>query len=148
MTPNYIMDKMKLLVKKSWDVEIIHSATLYGVVFKYRNESENVPLCEVNYSGKEITIFPAFFDHYRVINDFNPFKAILEQVNGNLIYKGKKWKPIPGMYRDGEIVLNIEDEPGWCSYDGPIKEGGMNMTLHADVINENGTLRITDFEKD
>ena len=138
--PNYFISKLRLYMPNYWRTKIQYGLSESQIIFRSIPKSDEVWLhfCAVDYFGNLFCVSPEFFEYYTSYPN-NPLQPLLDQLNGNLIYKGKKWSLVEdiSLYRD----------LGKAIYHGPIRQGGGNMHLEAPFTCENGVWTIGEFQR-
>ena len=145
--PNFFIQELGLFYKDVWKDRTYKLGLLFNSYYLNFFAPDDTLLCVVSLDGTEIRILPAFFDYYT--RPDGPLATMLNQINGNLIYNGKKWKPIPKAdpWDKGHDYVSIDTNEMKATYWGRIKEGGRIMNLEAPITLDKKIITIGIFEK-
>ena len=151
MRENFFLYNFDLHQKYAWTEELEYNLQSSFVEFRVITDNMRYNTALVALDGSKMEITNDFLKYFKY--NYNPhrrgaydMRPLLNQLNGNLVYKGKKFGIIRTERWPGQLSLNIETNK--ATYVGCIKPNGIRMELKADFTCENEIWTLGDFERD
>lgn len=143
---NFFLYNFGLHERRAWTEKLEINLRSVFVVFMIRDSDNKVyNPATVWLDGTEMEITSSFLKYYSCFGLKSDMKPLLNQLNGNLIYKGQKFSVMDTDRANGHLFLRPEKQE--AVYMGCIKPNGINMLLRADFTCKNEVWQISDFER-
>ena len=151
MKENFFLFNFDLHKRDVWTADLEYNLQSSFVEFMVIDDKMRHQTAIVQLDNSYMILTDDFLKYYRYT--YNPhrrdaydMRPLLNQLNGNLIYKGQKFGIIRTERWPGQLSLNIETNK--ATYVGCIKPNGIRMVLKADFTCINDVWTLSDFVRD
>ncbi len=154
MWHNFFLYNFRLHEKDAWTEELEYNLRDSFVEFQVLEKVEqhsykmHIQTAIVDLDGSKMVITYNFLKYFKYF--YNPhardrydMRPLLNQLNGNLVYKGKRFGVIRTERFPGQLTFNVEKNE--AIYVGCIKPNGIRMVLRADFTCVNDVWTLSDF---